>query len=190
MGREKIVIVSGLPRSGTSMMMRMLEAGGLEVLTDHVRTPDQDNPGGYHEFERVKQIESDQSWLEDARGKAVKIMSHLLFHLPPDYGYSVVFMRRKMDELLASRRKMMERQGEPLEQISDPRMSQVFQNHLETVGVWLDRQPNVDVTYVSYNEILEGALAQANAVNRFIAEDGNVAAMADVVDPALYRQRG
>jgi len=96
---EAITIVSGLPRSGTSMMMKMLEAGGLPVLTDEIRTADADNPRGYYEFERVKQIETDNAWLPEARGKAVKMIAALLKHLPPDYRYRVIFMQRKMEEL-------------------------------------------------------------------------------------------
>ncbi|HFD38992.1 MAG TPA: sulfotransferase family protein, partial [Anaerolineae bacterium] len=96
-----ITIVSGLPRSGTSMMMKMLEAGGLPVLTDQIRAADEDNPKGYYEFERVKQIEHDQEWLPDAQGKAVKMIAALLKHLPPDYEYKIVFMQRDMQEVLA-----------------------------------------------------------------------------------------
>ncbi|HSJ55892.1 MAG TPA: sulfotransferase family protein, partial [Anaerolineae bacterium] len=98
MENNAIVIVSGLPRSGTSMMMKMLEAGGVRVLTDYERTADEDNPKGYYEFERVKQIEHDREWLPEACGKAVKMVSALLKHLPADYYYKVIFMRREMEE--------------------------------------------------------------------------------------------
>ena len=104
MNREAITVVSGLPRSGTSMMMGMLEAGGMELLTDGIRTADQDNPKGYYEYERVKQIEHDQAWLVDARGKAVKMIAALLRHLPPEHDYRIVFMRRDVGEVLASQR--------------------------------------------------------------------------------------
>ncbi len=172
------------------MMMRMLEAGGLEVLTDQVRTADKDNPRGYYEFERVKQIENDESWLEEAAGKVVKMISQLLVHLPPSHRYQVVFMRRDIDEVLASQRKMLERRGEPLDRISDARMAELFHKHLERVGAWLDRQPNFDVAYVSYNKVLESPREQAETLNHLFAQDLDVAAMAEVVDPALYRQRG
>jgi broad-specificity NMP kinase len=172
------------------MMMRMLEAGGLEVLTDNLRTPDKDNPEGYYEFERVKQIEHDKAWLGDARGRAVKIISRLLFHLPPDHTYKVVFMRRRMEELLASQRRMLARRGEPTDKISDQQMAQLFRKHLERVQEWLDKQPNLDVIYVSYNEILGSPSKEAETISRFFDGDLDVRAMADVVDPALYRQRG
>src|SRR5262245_35974300 len=101
---EFLTIVSGLPRSGTSMMMRMLETGGLPVLTDDVRTPDDDNPNGYYEFEAVKQTKQDDSWLQSSEGKAVKMVYRLLYDLPKDRSYKVLFMRRKMEEVLASQK--------------------------------------------------------------------------------------
>jgi len=119
MDRDTILIVSGLPRSGTSMMMKMLEAGGMAVLTDNIRTADQDNPRGYYEFERVKQIEHDTAWLPEAQGKAVKMIAGLLKHLPADYVYKIIFMQRDMDEVLASQRQMLVRRGKPTDCASD-----------------------------------------------------------------------
>ena len=113
MERNPITIVSGLPRSGTSMMMGMLEAGGMAVLTDHVRTADEDNPRGYYEFERVKQIEHDQAWLPEAHGKVVKMIAALLKHLPPGYRYKIIFLQRHLEEVLASQRRMLVRRGSP-----------------------------------------------------------------------------
>ena len=119
MTQEPITIVSGLPRSGTSMMMKMLEAGGMPVLTDSWRSADEDNPKGYYEFERVKQIKTDQAWLPQAQGKVVKMISELLQYLPPIYCYRVIFMRRKLEETLASQRQMLQRRGEPAPVVSD-----------------------------------------------------------------------
>lgn len=187
--KEAVVIVSGLPRSGTSMMMKMLEAGGMEVLTDHIRKPDEDNPRGYYEFERVKQIEHDQGWLEDAGGRAVKMISALLKHLPPDYTYRVIFLRREMEEILASQRKMLERRGEEADAVSDEQMAELFERHLAQTMGWLGAQPNVEVLYVSYNEALAEPSAQAERVSRFLDGKLDAQRMAAVVDPALYRQR-
>jgi len=188
MDEETITVVSGLPRSGTSMMMRMLEAGGLEVLTDELREADADNPKGYYEFERVKQLEHDKSWLGNAEGKVVKIISQLLYHLPGDATYKVVFMRRNMEELLASQRRMLARRGES-DQLDDRQMAQLFRKHLEQIQGWLDQQPGFDVVYVSYNEVLEDPQEQARKVNRFLGDTLDVDAMVRVVDPDLYRQR-
>jgi hypothetical protein len=184
-----IVIVSGLPRSGTSMMMKMLEAGGLAVLTDHERKPDEDNPKGYYEFERVKQIKEDQAWLPEARGKAVKMVSALLEHLPDDYRYKVIFMRRHVEEILASQRKMLIRRGEETDRVPEERMAEMFRRHVQKVEAWLAEQPNVDVLYVHYSAVLADPYPQADRVNDFLGGGLDAGAMGHVVDPSLYRQR-
>jgi hypothetical protein len=189
MDQEIITIVSGLPRSGTSMMMKMLEVGGIPPLTDKIRTADEDNPKGYYEFERVKQIEHDQAWLEDARGKAVKMISGLLKHLPQDYTYKVIFMRRQMEEILASQRQMLVRRGEPTDTVSDEKMAELFRGHLKQIQTWIDESPNVEVIYVSYNEILEDPDTHVKRINQFLGDTLNVGNMVGVVDQRLYRQR-
>lgn len=190
MDGEVVTVVSGLPRSGTSLMMMMLEAGGMQVLTDKIRTADEDNPEGYYEFERVKQIEQDQSWLEDAKGKGVKMVAELLKHLPPDYTYKVIFMRRKMEEILASQKQMLIRRGEPTDRVSDERMAKLFTEYLERVEAWIAEQPNMEVIYVSYNEVLENPVEEAKRISEFLGNTLNVENMVGVVDPTLYRQRG
>src|SRR5262249_30630691 len=102
-----IIIVSGLPRSGTSLMMQMLDGGGVPVLTDNIRAADTDNPRGYYEFEPVKATKRDATWLPAARGKAVKMVSQLLYHLPPGETYRVLFLERDLEEVLASQEKML-----------------------------------------------------------------------------------
>jgi len=189
MNYELITIVSGLPRSGTSMMMKMLEAGGMPVLTDHIRAADADNPKGYYEFERVKQIARDQSWLPEARGKAVKIISELLKHLPPDYDYKVIFMQRQIEETLASQRQMLIRRGETVNRADDKRLAALFRRHL----VWLDsrlkKQANTDLVYVDYGAVIANPAEQARKINQFLRHRLDVEAMGSVVDPLLYRQR-
>jgi hypothetical protein len=188
MDAREIVIVSGLPRSGTSMMMKMLEAGGLAILTDNVRSADEDNPKGYYEFEPVKQIEHDKSWLPTARGKVVKMISALLRHLPLEYRYRVIFMRREMAEVLASQRQMLMRRGEVAKE-DDERMAALFERHLAEVEAWLGQQTNVRVLFVSYNNILVDPRGQIRAVNEFLGGGLDADAMAAVVDRALHRQR-
>ncbi len=128
---EPIVVVSGLPRSGTSMIMKMLEAGGLPVLTDGLRAADEDNPKGYYEVERVKGLaeETDKGWLAEARGKGIKVISYLLKSLPPQFNYRVVFIRREIEEVLASQRKMLARRGET-EETPPERMRALFEDDL------------------------------------------------------------
>jgi hypothetical protein len=161
----------------------------MEVLVDHIRTADEDNPKGYYEFERVKQIEHDQDWLEDAKGKVVKMVAALLRHLPPTYGYKVIFMERNIQEVLASQRKMLIRRGEPTDTIPDERLAELFSRHVAQIEAWIDGQPNVDVIYVDYGQVLETPLEQARKVDRFLGGGLAVDSMAGVVDPSLYRQR-
>ena len=189
MNEDMVTIVSGLPRSGTSMMMRRLDAGGMQVLTDNLRTADEDNPRGYYEFERVKQIEDDTSWLPEAQGKVVKMIAALLKHLPPGYVYRVIFMEREMDEVLSSQRQMLIRRGEPTDRIADEQMADLFRRHVQQVRGWLQQQPDLDVIYVNYREVLAHPLKQARRVKDFLGLTLDLEAMAAAVDPSLYRQR-
>ena len=187
---EPIVIVSGLPRSGTSMMMKMLEAGGIPPLTDKLRTADNDNPKGYYEFERVKQMDKgDTAWMAQAQGKVVKVISALLKHLPAGYNYQVIFLRRHMSEILASQRKMLINRGEDPDKMDDAQMTMLFENHVRQVESWLAQQPNIEVLYVHYSDVMADPLTAINSMGRFLGRDLYVRAMAEVVDPNLYRNR-
>lgn len=185
-----ITVVSGLPRSGTSMMMKMLEAGGIPPVTDELREADEDNPKGYYEFERVKQMDQgDTSWVVEARGKVVKVISALLKHLPPGEQYRVVFVRRNMPEVLASQRKMLIRRGEDPDKMDDAQMAMLFEKHLKQVSDWLSAQPNFRVLYVHYTEILTDPLPHIAKINDFLGGKLNTAAMSEMIDPQLYRNR-
>ncbi len=187
---QAITIVSGLPRSGTSMMMKMLEAGGMPVLTDHQRAPDEDNPKGYYEFERVKKLpEGDYAWLPEARGRVVKVISALLEHLPTDYDYRVIFMQRKMEEILASQKQMLLRANKPDEGISDDDLAAMYARHLASVQAWLAARPNFRVLYVDYNDLLVRPESHIPQINRFLGGRLDTDKMTYVVDPSLYRQR-
>lgn len=183
-----ITIVSGLPRSGTSLMMQMLDKGGMEVMTDNIRTADVDNPKGYYEFEKVKKIKEDASWLKDARGKVFKMVSLLLLDLPSDESYKIIFMQRDMPEILASQRKMLERLKQD-EGPDDKEMETLFLDHLSKTYAWLDQRKNVDVLYLSYNDIMGEPLKGAGTVNRFLNETLDIGRMAKVIDVSLYRNR-
>jgi hypothetical protein len=186
---EAVTIVSGLPRSGTSMMMSMLAAGGVEPMTDSLREADEDNPRGYLELERVKSLASDGGCLADAAGKAVKVISSLLKHLPPEHSYKIIFMRRRMKEVLASQKQMLSRRGEQVGGVSDEKLAESFGRHLKEVEEWLARRENVEVVYVDYNELLENPGAHIRAVNDFLGGGLDVRAMTTVIDKSLYRQR-
>lgn len=187
---EAVVVVSGLPRSGTSMMMKMLEAGGIQPLTDALREADTDNPKGYYEFERVKQMDKgDTAWLPEAAGKAVKVISALLEHLPDDHNYRVIFMERHMPEILASQRKMLLRRGEDADAMDDGRMAELFGKHVGKLRRWMAEKPNFAVLYVHYSDVLADPELQAQRVNEFLGGNLDYEAMVEVVDPGLYRNR-
>lgn len=186
---DEIIVVSGLPRSGTSMMMKMLAEGGLAVVTDNLRTADEDNPKGYYELEKVKQLDKDSSWVGECQGKAVKIISMLLKPLPKEYRYKVIFMRRKMDEILASQKQMLVRRGQPTDTIPDAKMAEMFDKHLKDIEAFLAREPHFDCLYISYNDVLENAAENIERVNEFLGGGLDAVAMHRVVDRALHRQR-
>lgn len=188
MDSTTITVVSGLPRSGTSLMMQMLEAGGLPILTDNLRTADPDNPKGYYELERVKQLERDASWIPSAMGKVIKVVSPLLRHLPADHSYKVVFMQRDLAEVLASQRQMLERRGRAAPN-DDEAMAATFRRHLADVEAWLAQHPNIQVLHVVYAAVLELPAVEIERVNEFLGGGLDTAAMAQVIDRALHRQQ-
>ncbi len=185
-----ITVISGLPRSGTSMMMKMVEAGGIPPMTDALRAADEDNPRGYYEFERVKQMDKgDVAWVPEARGKAVKVISALLKYLPADERYRVIFIRRNIDEILASQRKMLIHRGEDPDKQDDAQMARLFEKHVRQVEEWLAAQKNIKTLYVHYGDMLGNAGPQIARVNDFLGGKLDTARMAEMVDPALYRNR-
>jgi hypothetical protein len=184
-----ITIVSGLPRSGTSMMMKILEAGGLEVFTDNLRVADEDNPKGYYELEQVKALKNgDDAWIKEAPGKVVKVISSLLEYLPSSYKYKIVFMRREIAEILASQKQMLIRRGENSDG-DDQKMAEMFQEHLKRVRVWLANQSNMETLYVDYNALMADPAPEIKTVAEFLGLNENLAAMLAVPDKKLYRQK-
>ncbi len=186
---ERITIVSGLPRSGTSLMMRMLAAGGLDILTDGVRVADEDNPNGYYEFEPVKRTRRDAKWLDDAKGKAVKMVHLLLYDLPPDRHYDVILMRRDMDEVLASQRKMLVRRGREGGKIDDARMRRVLEQQLVQVMAHLQSRPNVRFIGIDYNALVEDSGPEIARLREFLGLEASATDLAETVDPSLWRNR-
>jgi 2'-5' RNA ligase len=184
---SEIILVSGLPRSGTSLLMQMLHQGGIEVMTDEIREADTDNPRGYFELEKVKQLKQDASWLPQARGKSFKIISQLLYDLPSSESYRIVFMERDLDEMLASQEKMLARLGRP----AAPRdqMKRSFQLHVTRLKEWLAKQPNMAVLFVSYNNMVQQPSAEVDRLKEFLQRDIDTDTMAGAIDPQLYRNK-
>jgi hypothetical protein len=188
--KDYIIVVSGLPRSGTSMMMKMLEAGGVAIMTDSIRTADVDNPKGYYEYERVKDLEkeTDKSYVREGRGKALKVISFLLKDLPDDNFYRVIFMRRHLDEVIASQNKMLDRRGE--QSITDGEtMAEAYRSHLASVKILVRKRPNFEMLEFRYDEAVKSPREAAHAVNTFLGGTLDEAAMQAVVDGELYRNR-
>jgi len=186
---KPIVVVSGLPRSGTSMAMKMLEAGGMRVMTDRLRTADEDNPKGDYEDERVKDLhgDGDKTWLREARGGVIKVISFLLKSLPPDNNYRVLFMHRSLREIVASQNKMLIRRGE-VNGTPDERALSLLEEQVRDARFFL-RRPQFDVLELNYKETLDGPAPQARRIAEFLGEPLDVAKMAEVVDQQLYRNR-
>jgi len=171
------------------MMMKMLEAGDMEIFTDNLRTADEDNPKGYYELEDVKALKDGKSdWMQDASGKAVKVISSLLEYLPSEYKYKIIFMRREIAEILASQKQMLIRRGENSDS-DDKQMAEMFQEHLKRVRVWLANQPNMDVLYVDYNALMADPDSEIKSVADFLGLNEKLNAMLAVPDKKLYRQK-
>lgn len=187
--RPFVTVVTGAPRSGTSMMMRMLEQGGIEPLTDGVRGADRDNPRGYYEFEAVKRLRDDSSWVQGAAGRVVKMVYALLGDLPDGPQYRVVLMRRDLAEVVRSQRIMLERLGRPLGTLSDERRMEMFGAHLDRIERELPSRPGFALHVCDYNALLSDAAPHVAALDAFLGGGLDVAAMTRVVEPALYRNR-
>ena len=186
---QPIVVVSGLPRSGTSMMMKMLAEGGLPIVTDELREADSDNPKGYFEFETVRQMSAGNvEWLADAGGKAVKVISALLEYLPANYSYKVIFLEREIKEILASQGKMLANRNEESTR-ADAELEVSIRKHLSAVRPWLVRQPNMEVLYVNYNALVAKPEPLCEQIIEFIAMPLNQTRMLAVPDKQLYRNR-
>ncbi|MBZ0112064.1 MAG: sulfotransferase [Thermoanaerobaculia bacterium] len=187
---EPVVVVSGLPRSGTSMAMKMLAAGGLETVVDGIRTADEDNPRGYFEDERVKALgeSDDKSWLRQSRGRAIKVISYLLKDLPATHNYRVIFLRRNLGEVLASQGKMLERRAED-GGASDEQMIEIYESHLWRVDYLFKHAAHLERLDVAYAEVVADPRRQAERINTFLGGRLDVEKMIEAVDPQLYRNR-
>ncbi len=188
--RSVIIVVSGLPRSGTSMMMEMLKAGGIQSLTDDLREADIDNPRGYFEFERVKKLpEGDNAWLSDAVGKAVKIIAPLLPYLPDNYTYNVIFMKRNMEEILSSQRVMLQKKGQEPQDKVEEKIKNLYNENLKSVIKFMNDNTNFSYLCCDYNEILGSSLQCIEQIASFLDLRLDIKQMVKVVEPTLYRQR-
>jgi hypothetical protein len=184
-----ITIVSGIPRSGTSLMMQMLAAGGVPILSDGERQPDVDNPRGYYEWERIKQLPQQPDCIHEAEGKAVKVISQLLMALPQGRHYEVIFMERPLPEVVASQAEMIRRRGTTGAALGSSALIAGLRAHLNQVNAWLKTRSDISVLRVSHHDVLQNAMRASEAVQQFLNRPLRVDAMAQQVDASLYRQR-
>ena len=183
--KGEIIVVSGLPRSGTSLMMQMLKAGGIELLIDEVRVPDIHNTNGYFEYQPVKTLAHENNWLELAKGKAVKIIVHLLKFLPPDYYYKVILMERNMTEIIASQQKMLGKDPG----IYPVRIAQSFEKELEKAKIWADKEPYVHKLNISYNNLIKHAEPEIEKIINFLGQKLDMERIIKNIDVQLYRNK-
>ena len=187
--RQIITVVSGLPRSGTSLMMQLLAAAGREALTDAKRIPDEDNPLGYYEFEKSLKLAKDVSWIPEARGKVVKIVAQLLPFLPRNEHYYVVFMERDLREVIASQKAMLARQGRRGAQLAEQKLSDTYRAQLQRVMKQMARRPELRRLTINYGDLLANPIAGTERLARFLGEPFDCVAAAAAVRPDLRRQK-
>ncbi|MBK8625941.1 MAG: tetratricopeptide repeat protein [Saprospiraceae bacterium] len=185
-----IYVVSGLPRSGTSLMMQMLEKGGMDIFTDQVRESDENNPKGYYEHEAVKNLAKNKKWVPDAKDKVVKVVAQLLHHLPPHYHYKIVFMERDLYEIIASQQKMLERLGKKEKsEIFPTEMLNNFEKTIDNVKKWLTLSQNVDIIFVKHKAIITDPFSIAIQLNEFLDYQLIPELMVSAVDTSLHREK-
>jgi hypothetical protein len=187
---DPVVVVSGLPRSGTSLMMQMLNAGGLPVLTDYQRASDENNPKGYYEYEPVKRLRTgEDDWLSQASGRCIKVISALLPHLPGNHPYQVIFMLRDVDEILQSQARMRRRLGQSLDDFNAEKLRNDYTRHLKQIKTWLAAQTHIETLYVQHRGLFDAPHKPVETIIDFLDRPLNVTAMRTVIDPDLYRER-
>jgi tetratricopeptide (TPR) repeat protein len=187
--KGEMVIVSGLPRSGTSMMMQMLAGGGLPIFTDDERKADANNEKGYYEHEAVKNLAANKSWLPDASGKGVKVIAQLIRHLPLNYRYKVIFMARELTEVISSQNKMLARLGKPETAADGDQLTGRYEKSVTEVLDWMASHSNFEVITVDYDEAIANPLVVARRIREFIGNELDEVAMAAAVDANLRRER-
>ncbi|PNQ73905.1 hypothetical protein C1T31_06160 [Hanstruepera neustonica] len=183
--KNQITIVSGLPRSGTSLMMQMMKAGGIEPLTDSKRVSDISNPKGYYEYEPVMSLHKDNTWLELAQNKVLKVVAPLLKFLNPKYRYKIIFMNRDLSEVLKSQQKMIGKDPETL----PTKLFESYLNHLQQVEVWKEKEPGVELIYIDYQDVLNNTKETVTKIEAFVGTQLNTDAMINCVDKTLYRTK-
>ncbi len=183
-----ITVVSGLPRSGTSLMMQILEVNGFDILTDNVKTADESNPKGYYEYGKVKKIIKDNNWISEAEGKTIKVIVQLLFYLPLNFNYKIILMERNIDEILDSQAKMLQMLGNK-KQIPSDILRKTFQQQMDKSINWMQLQPNIESVRISFGNLFRSPDEELKKLIHLF--DGKIEydISRNVINPALYREK-
>lgn len=184
-----IIIVSGLPRSGTSLMMQILKAGGMALVVDDKRPADVNNPKGYFEFEAVKYLEEDNDWLENARGKVVKVISHQLKFLPTGFTYKTIFMHRNLTDIVESQNRMLKQLKKDSRRLSDTDLVGIYKTHIADTMLFLSRQNNHSIAEVHYESLIQNTSLEIKRIKKFINHSLNEESMQAVIDESLNHGR-
>ncbi len=184
--KDKLVVVSGIPRSGTSLIMQILQAGGLEILSDHKREADKNNPKGYLELEAVKNLSNDNSCLINQTGKAVKVISHLLKFLPKNQKYKIIFINRDVNEIIKSQQKMLK---DKIKNYSPKTLKKAFKKELNNVKLWINKKPNIEILNLSFKEVIKNPKKEINKIIKFLNVPLDMDKMISIIDPNLYRNK-
>lgn len=198
--QEIITIISGLPRSGTSLMMQIVEAAGLSIFTDGKRLADDSNQRGYYEHDRISGLlqQSDRSWLAATRGQALKIVAPLLSALPlrfkPDQegaqprkapSYRILFMERDIREILASQSAMLQRLGKKPPQGD---LAKAYQQQVTNAACWI-QQHQIPTLGIDYHDLVHGSDDLLRKIAAFLGTPDKLAEMQAVIDPRMHRAR-
>ncbi|QMI49032.1 sulfotransferase [Burkholderia sp. MBR-1] len=186
-GDDAVTVVSGLPRSGTSMLMRVLAFGGIEPLTDHIREGNSRNPHGYFEWEPIKERHGYVNWIDSAAGKAVKAVSRFVRHLPATRCYSILFLHRDLDEIVRSQRDMaLHLSDASWDDAAADKLKDVYRRHVDETLAWTDARPNMRLHTLHYESMLAAPTQEIDRIRAFLAPRRlDMARMLTAVDPTL-----
>jgi len=189
MGKNDIIIVTGLPRSGTSLMMQILQSMGIELLIDNKRQPDKSNPKGYFEYDLVKMIENDSTWINSAKGKAIKIVSPLLIYLPANYKYKIIFMERDFDEIIQSQERMLSEINPANSKVEPEILKRIFVKDSKKAKAWIKGQSNSEYLSISHSKLLKNPKSEIEKIKTFLKISADLEPAIKVIDKKLYRAR-
>ena len=189
MKRNDIIVVSGLPRSGTSLMMQILQALGVNLFTDNERPSDVSNPKGYYENQKVKSLENDTSWIKDVQGKAIKVISPLIIYLPEDFCYKIIFMQRNYDEIIASQEKMLNSTNKKETNLNSETLKTILKKDTNQAFQWIHKNKNAEMLEINFNELIENPKTGITKISHFLDIKASLIKAIKVVDKKLYRTR-